>query len=163
MDSPMYEQPTEPQDYINSIPGEGPAPGVPTTPLQAPGLLASPAVAPSPAHSNSAHVPSRRRFMGKSIGTLAALGSTGVAAAIGGVALEQWIQHGGLSNLFHHGSMANDAQIGHLLRRSGFGVSHDELAQYRGLSFNGAVDQLLNYQQVSDDDMRGRSAHCWRK
>ena len=156
MDSPMYEQPTEPQDYINSIPGEGPAPGVPTTPLQAPGLLASPAVAPSPAHSNSAHVPSRRRFMGKSIGTLAALGSAGVAAAIGGVALEQWIQHGGLSNLFHHGSMANDVQIGHLLRRAGFGVSPDELARYRSLSFNGAVDQLLNYQQVSDDDMQNR-------
>ena len=93
MDSPMYEQPTEPQDYINSIPGEGPAPGVPTTSLQAPGPLASPAVAPSPAHPNSARVPSRRRFMGKSIGALASLGGAGVGAAIGGVALEQWIQH----------------------------------------------------------------------
>jgi hypothetical protein len=152
----MYEQSTEPQDYINSTSDQKPAPGVPTTPLQASGLLASPAVAPSPAHPNSARVPSRRRFMGKSIGALAALGSAGVAAAIGGVALEQWIQHGGLSNLFHNGSMANDAQIGHLLRRAGFGVSPDELARYRSLGFNGAVDQLLNYQQVSDDDMQNR-------
>src|SRR2546423_15399441 len=109
MDSPMYEQPTEPQDYINSIPGEGPAPGVPTTPLQAPGLLASPAVAPSPAHSNSAHVPSRRRFMGKSIRTLAALGSTGVAAAIGGVAPVPWILHSRLWNPCYHGLIAKDA------------------------------------------------------
>src|SRR6266699_495302 len=156
MDSPMYEQPTEPQDYINSTPDQGPAPGVLTTPLRASGPLASPAVAPSPAHPNSARVPSRRRFMGKSIGALAALGGAGVATAIGGVALEQWIQHGGLSNLFHNGSMTNNVQIGHLLRRAGFGVSPDELARYRSLGFNGAVDQLLNYQQVSDDDMQNR-------
>jgi hypothetical protein len=156
MDSPMYEQSTEPQDYINSTSDQKPTPGVPTTPLQASGPVASPAVAPSPAHPNSARVPSRRRFMGKSIGALAALGGAGVVAAIGGVALEQWIQHGGLSNLFHNGSMANDAQIGHLLRRAGFGVSPDELARYRSLGFNGAVDQLLNYQQVSDDDMQNR-------
>src|SRR6266571_958085 len=156
MDSPMYEQPTEPQDYINSTPVQGPAPGVLTTPLRASGPLASPAVAPSPAHPNSARVPSRRRFMGKSIGALAALGGAGVATAIGGVALEQWIQHGGLSNLFHNGSMANNVQIGHLLRRAGFGASPDDLATYRGLGFNGAVDQLLNYQQVPDDDMEHR-------
>jgi len=94
--------------------------------------------------------------MGKSIGALAALGGAGVATAIGGVALEQWIQHGGLSNLFHNGSMTNNVQIGHLLRRAGFGVSPDELARYRSLGFNGAVDQLLNYQQVSDGDMQNR-------
>src|SRR2546423_9642066 len=118
MDSPMYEQPTEPQDYINSIPGEGPAPGVPTTPLQAPGLLASPAVAPSPAHSNSAHVPSRRRFMGKSIGTLAALGSAGVAAAIGGGALGKWIQHGGVGKPLFPRSFGKNVPNRHPPRRA---------------------------------------------
>jgi len=47
-------------------------------------------------------------------------------------------------------------QTGHLLRRAGFGASPDDLATYRGLGFNGAVDQLLNYQQVPDDDMEHR-------
>ncbi len=47
-------------------------------------------------------------------------------------------------------------QTGHLLRHAGFGASPDDLATYRGLGFNGAVDQLLNYQQVPDDDMEHR-------
>jgi hypothetical protein len=158
MDSSMYEQPTEPQGYINQTPDPGAVPGVPTTPLQASGPLApsAPAVLPSTVNPSGARVPSRRRFMGKSIGALTALGGASVAAAIGGVALEQWIQHGGLSSLFHNGPMATDAQIGHLLRRAGFGASPDELTMYLRLGFSGAVDQLLNYQQVSDEDMQNR-------
>src|SRR5207248_1381026 len=52
--------------------------------------------------------------------------------------------------------MASNMQIGHLLRRAGFGATPDELTIYRNLGFNGAVDRLINYQQVPDDDMENR-------
>ncbi len=93
---------------------------------------------------------SRREFIGVS-----AIGLAGLGAAAGSAGLEQWWQHGGLRNLFH-GPLASSMQTGHLLRRAGFGASPDDLATYRGLGFNGAVDQLLNYQQVPDDDMEHR-------
>jgi uncharacterized protein (DUF1800 family) len=93
---------------------------------------------------------SRREFIGVS-----AIGLAGLGAAAGSAGLEQWWQHGGLRNLFH-GPLASSMQTGHLLRRAGFGASPDDLATYRGLDFNGAVDQLLNYQQVPDDDMEHR-------
>jgi hypothetical protein len=38
----------------------------------------------------------------------------------------------------------------HLLRRAGFGAGLDELAQYRQLGYQGAVDQLVNYAQVDN-------------
>ena len=44
----------------------------------------------------------------------------------------------------------------HLLRRAGFGASSTDLATYRSLSYSGAVDRLLNYSQVSDDDTENR-------
>src|SRR3984893_15673112 len=44
-----------------------------------------------------------------------------------------------------------DQQFEHLLRRAGFGARPDELATFRTLSFNGAVDRLVNYEQIADD------------
>jgi uncharacterized protein (DUF1800 family) len=44
-----------------------------------------------------------------------------------------------------------DQQFEHLLRRAGFGARPDELATFRTLSFNGAVDRLVNYEQIPDD------------
>ena len=73
------------------------------------------------------------------------------AAAVGGAALEQWWQHDGFN-----GAMADNVQLGHLLRRAGFGANPEELAIYRGLGLQGAVDRLINYQQVSDDTMESR-------
>jgi len=94
-------------------------------------------------------------FMGKSLAAIAAIGSAGVASAAGGIALEQWLQHGGWNSLFH-GPMASSSQIGHLLRRAGFGATSSELQMYSGLGFNGAVVRLLNYSQVPDDDLENR-------
>ena len=74
---------------------------------------------------------------------------------VGGIAAEMWVQHGGLSNLFH-GPVASNMQIGHLLRRAGFGASSTDLATYRSLSYSEAVDRLLNYSQVSDDNTENR-------
>src|SRR2546421_7061665 len=105
---------------------------------------------------------SRRALIGASIAGMA-------GAAIGGYALEQVAQKGGLSNveqliqhngvsaIFHiNGPVATTLQIGHLLRRGGFGARPEELSVYQNLGFNGAVDRLINYQQVSEDDTENR-------
>ena len=83
------------------------------------------------------------------------LAAAGVVAATGGIALQQWVQHGGLSSIFH-GPIASSQQAGHLLRRAGFGATPDELAMYTSLGFAGAVDRLINYQQVSDTALEQR-------
>ncbi len=123
----MDDQATEPRVKIDPMQGQPPAQPVSTLPLETTQPLQQPEAAPQ---ATSAF--SRRTFMGKSIAGLAALGGAGIAAAAGGVALEQWLQHGGLINLFH-GPMANSSQIGHLLRRAGFGATPDELSMYRNL------------------------------
>ena len=105
---------------------------------------------------------SRRALIGASIAGMA-------GAAIGGYALEQVAQKGGLSNveqliqhngvsaIFHlNGPLATAPQIGHLLRRGGFGASPEELSAYQNLGFSGAVDRLINYQQASEDDTENR-------
>jgi len=142
IDMDMDDEPTEPRMNVDATEKLAPAKSVPTTPLPA---TVAPATVPL----------SRRKFMGKSIGGLAAIGGAGVAAAVGGVALEQWMQHRGSTNLFH-GPIGSSAQIGHLLRRAGFGANPDELTMYKNLGFNGAVDRLLNYQQVPDDTLENR-------
>ncbi|HKV60245.1 MAG TPA: DUF1800 domain-containing protein [Ktedonobacteraceae bacterium] len=151
MDSPLSDQPTESQDafYVTPSSGYQPDAGEPTLPMQ------PTAVSSTSGDQNAVRVPARRRFMGKSLAGLAALGGVGVAAAAGGIALEQWIQHGGLGNT-SHGPMASEVQIGHLLRRAGFGATSDELTLYRNLGYTGAVDRLLNYSQVPDDAMENR-------
>lgn len=150
MNMNMDDEPTEPRMKVVQTQVNPPAQPVPPSPLQATNPLQPPLAAAQPPVAVS-----RRRFMGKSLAGLAAIGGAGVAAAIGGVALEQWIQHGGVANLFK-GPMASSTQIGHLLRRAGFGATPDELAMYGKLGFNGAVDRLLYYQQVSDDNMENR-------
>ncbi len=105
---------------------------------------------------------SRRALIGASIAGMA-------GAAIGGYALEQVAQKGGLSNVEHliqhngvsaifhlNGPLATAPQIGHLLRRGVFGASPEELSAYQNLGFSGAVDRLINYQQVSEDDTENR-------
>lgn len=158
MDSSLSNQPTEPQDSVYQTSPHVPGAGAPTTPLQA--SAAQTAAAQSAAASpNAAGMPSRRKFMGMSAAGLATLGGVGVAAALGGAALEQVMQRGGLSNILSsviHGPMASEVQIGHLLRRAGFGATPDELATYSNLGYTGAVDRLLNYQQVSDNAMENR-------
>jgi uncharacterized protein (DUF1800 family) len=134
------------QDFLPAqpLPTTPFARGVPTVPLQSTAMLSSPPATVS-----------RRKFMGVSVAGLAAIGGAGAAAAISGVALAKLIQNGWLGDA-SHGPMASSTQIGHLLRRAGFGATPDELSMYRSLGFNGAVDRLINYQQASDDDMENR-------
>ena len=77
----------------------------------------------------------------------------GAIAVAGGIAFEQWEQHGGLG---YQGPPAPTPQIGHLLRRAGFGARPDELTAYAALGYDGAVDRLINYQQVPDDAMESK-------
>src|ERR1700704_6235934 len=42
------------------------------------------------------------------------------------------------------------SQVAHLLRRAGFGATEAELDQYAALGFAGALDRLLNPDQVDD-------------
>jgi hypothetical protein len=86
---------------------------------------------------------------------LVGAGVAGVAAAAAGVGVEQWLQHGGPNSVFH-GPAASNVQIGHLLRRAGFGATPQDLQTYASLGFAGAVDRLLNYQQVDDSAMENR-------
>jgi len=150
---PIEPQPTEPQietdvtqEFLPAqpLPATPFAQGVPTVPLQ-----------PTTTPFTPPTTVSRRKFMGVSVAGLAAIGGAGAAAAIGGVALAKMIQNGGIGNP-SHGPMASNTQIGHLLRRAGFGATPDELTMYGNLGFNGAVDRLINYQQVSDNDMENR-------
>src|SRR5712691_4258078 len=46
--------------------------------------------------------------------------------------------------------MADDS-IAHLLRRAGFGASSDDLATYGAMSYNAAVNRLLDYEFIPDD------------
>src|SRR5713101_4527417 len=141
----MFDQPTEPRMNFDQAQDDNPP--TPLEATQAPIPPAAPPQQPAPV--------SRRKFMGKSVAGLAALGGAGVAAALGGFALEKLIQHGGLTNPFQ-GPAASSMQTGHLLRRAGFGASPEEIALYKPLGFSGAVDRLLNYQQVADDDLQNR-------
>jgi len=48
-------------------------------------------------------------------------------------------------------SYGYDEQIGHLLRRVGFGARPDELETFRKLSFNGMIQRVLEYERLPDD------------
>jgi uncharacterized protein (DUF1800 family) len=132
----LYDQPTEAWD------NDATQKLVPTPVPPLPG-----ASSPAPQASVAGKV-SRRKLFG-----MAALGVAGAGAlTAGGFALASERQRG-TWNPFSSGPVANAAQIGHLLRRAGFGGTAEELNMYAALGFSGAVDRLLNYQQVSDDAM----------
>ncbi len=133
----MHDEPTESWDIQDMTQVQGISdPQDATVPLLA--------VADHPLHRGNV---SRRKLFG-------ALGLAGAGIAAGGIALEQWLQPGGSL----HTPIASKVPIGHLLRRAGFGAKPDELATYTSLGFNGAVDRLINYQQVSDENMESRLA-----
>jgi len=169
-DDDLNNQPTEPRRKLGASAGRpsmagGISPGqmgaVPPTPI-AP--VSGQTIPPTPTYrfargtqgtqrgpvTSSRQGVSRRKVLGASLLGMAGLGVAGVA---GGLALN-WAEHGNSSNLFH--SSAGSAQIGHLLRRAGFGASPTDLATYQSLGFQGAVERLLNYQQVSDDELENR-------
>lgn len=142
-DTPPYEEPTL------RMAGAG---GEPT--LQMTDAAAAPvANAPMPIFATQSPLSQRkverRKFMGKSLVGLAAAGG---ATVVGGVALAKLLNRGGTSNE----PVASEIQIGHLLRRAGFGATAAEQHEYSSLGYRGAVDRLLNYQQVDDSALEHR-------
>lgn len=131
----MHDQPTTPWQVNNTVPVPPTQRPVPSTPAAIGGA------APRPRRM------SRRALFGA---TAAGVG----AAAIGGVALTEWLQQGSFKPFA--GAAASSVQTGHLLRRAGFGATMEDIATYRALGFAGAVDRLINYQQVPDDAMENR-------
>ncbi len=142
MDADMYNQPTEPWQEVSQVQMQVPTSEQQTVPT-APSTVGTTGGPPK----RKRPMMSRRAAIGVTVGA--------VAAAAGGIALGEWMQNGSLTTLLH-GPMANNVQVGHLLRRAGFGRTPEELAMYKGLGFNGVVDRLLNYQQVPDDDLEQR-------
>lgn len=137
MDIHPDDQPTVPWRAEEHNPGQE----APTRPLARPGAVAT---------------QDRPRNMSRRKLAFGLLGAGVAAAAVGGgIGIEQWVQQGGLNTLFH-GPMASNIQIGHLLRRAGFGATTQDLQTYASLGYQGAVDRLINYQQVPDDDMENR-------
>src|SRR6266545_7501104 len=49
-------------------------------------------------------------------------------------------------------------RIGHLLRRTRFGATADDLTSYSQIGFDGAVQRLLDYQNVPNDAVDGQVA-----
>ncbi len=99
--------------------------------------------------------PQKKMSRRKLFSVAATTGVGAAAVASGGVVLEQAWQNGAL-NLSPHEPIAGSVQIGHLLRRAGFGATPDAITTYRGYGYTGAVDRLISYQQVSDDAMENR-------
>src|SRR5579875_2788780 len=52
--------------------------------------------------------------------------------------------------------LSEQAQFAHLLRRAGFGAAPSELATYQQLGGNGAVNRLINYQPISNQELEDR-------
>ncbi|GHO84627.1 DUF1800 domain-containing protein [Dictyobacter formicarum] len=140
----VHEQPTEPWKGADpglneNLPGPPPA-----STASVPGIMAA-----SPAPKRLSR---RALFSG--------LAGAGAAVAIGGVALAEWqqSQQNTTANSQPAGSAGANAQIGHLLRRTGFGVTLADLALYTPLGYQGAVERLLNYQQISDQPLEQQLA-----
>lgn len=130
----------------------------PTTPWRADDKAQKQATgAANPVQPTVIGTPAHRRDLSRRQLTfgLLGVGAAGVAATAAGVGVEQWLQHGGFNTIIH-GPAASNVQIGHLLRRVGFGTSPQDLQTYTSLGFEGAVDRLLNYQQVDDSDLEHR-------
>jgi uncharacterized protein (DUF1800 family) len=117
------------------------------------GPIRNPGPVESVAQKKPSSLVSRRKlFIGAGVGV--------ATIAAGGVALAEIAQHGGFGQSSASANSSTiqgtNAQIGHLLRRAGFGATSAELATYTAPGFTGAVDRLLNYQQVSEDDTENR-------
>ena len=99
--------------------------------------------------------PQKKVSRRKLFGIAAATGVCVAAIAGGGVALEQVWKNGSL-NFLPNAPIEGSMQIGHLLRRTGFGATAADINAYRGYGFAGAVDRLINYQQVLDDALENK-------
>lgn len=147
--SPRYGQmPSMPDPWNRSGATTGPSEtlystGAPPPPPQTSGRM--PAAPAGGAPRGRGPRLSRRGLMvgAVAVGVTAAAITTGIIYAR---------ENGGLHNPFAaKPAPAGNQQIAHLLRRAGFGALPSEIQSYAALGYQGAVDQLLNYNNVPDD------------
>ena len=91
----------------------------------------------------------------KKLSRRALFAGAGIATVAGGVVAATLLEHQTQSTT---GPISGNVQIGHLLRRTGFGVAPQELSNYSKLDYQGVVDQLLHPPQGVDDEMEKRLA-----
>ena len=98
---------------------------------------------PLPATHAKRTVSRRAVLIGAGAGTLG-LGALGLGA---GALLSRITSRGGMPDVF----AAQAGQVGHLLRRAGFGLSPADYADYLDAGVQGSIDRLLNYSAIPDD------------
>ncbi len=99
-------------------------------------------------HRRGLRVSRRTLLVGAGIAGLA-----GVAAAAGITVVNLTSRHSTTTT-----TLAGNQQIAHLLRRAGFGAAPGEIETYSALGISGAVDRLLNYQNIPNTAMDQRIA-----
>lgn len=100
-----------------------------------------------PKRGSGPHVSRRTLLVGAGV---AGLASVAVAAGI--------TVHNLTSSHESGGQVSDNEKFAHLLRRAGFGAGPGEVATYSALGTNGAVDRLLNFQNISNADLDKRIA-----
>ncbi len=139
----MHDQPTIPWHRGDS-----------EHPTQKPGKTTMPLPTLEEDKTRRSNISRRKLFAG--------LAGAGVAVTAGGIALAELAQHGELKTIpvlnavLPYAPVQSNLPMGHLLRRAGFSTTPAELATYQSLGYEGAVDRLINYQSVADDDMEKR-------
>ncbi len=101
--------------------------------------------------------PRRKRSSGPHVSRRTLLVSAGVAG-LASVAVAAGFTVHNLVSSQESGQTAGNQQIAHLLRRAGFGAGPGDIATYSALGVNGAVDRLLNFQNISNADLDKRIA-----
>src|SRR5579884_2112379 len=137
-----FGRPDEPTIVLP--PGYQPPPGDTYAPLPPPELPGAPTTVLPKAEGQRKRGVSRRTVL---IG--AGVGAVGVGALGAGVGLLLARNNGGsgAANL-----MTDEAgKVGHLLRRAGFGAAPWDVADYVNAGVDGAIERLLNYQNIPDD------------
>lgn len=146
---PVELEPQPPFPWVAAGTGPAnPAQAKPTRPLagnSTAGVLARPA---SPQKRRGVRISRRTLLIGAGIA-----GMGGVAAAAG-----LTIHHLASSSPSSSGAPESAAQVGHLLRRAGFGAAPGDLAIYEPLGVEGAADRLLNFQHIPNTVMEQKIA-----
>ena len=184
-DQPPDERPTRPLGLGDSF-GAGITPentvdSLPTQPYQTPGaapvddklpweqrddaLWLRQTQANQPVASSTANgvqmngaPPRRKRGKGPNVSRRALLVGAGVAGLASVAVAAGFTVHNLLTSNAPSAGQSDTEKFAHLLRRAGFGAAPGDIATYSALGTNGAVDRLLNFQSISNDDLDKRIA-----
>jgi uncharacterized protein (DUF1800 family) len=103
--------------------------------------------------------PRRKRSGGPRVSRRTLLVSAGVAGLASVAVAAGFTVHNVLTSNETSASQVGDTEkFAHLLRRAGFGAGPGDIATYSALGVNGAVDRLLNFQNISNADLDKRIA-----